>query len=177
MDMIWTSPGALWLLLALPLVWLAHAVARTNFNSRQRWTQAALRSLLLAALALALARPVMSASSSRQSVVYAVDVSHSVSGRAIEEAAEKIDGLGRALRPAHSRIVAFGSTAAVVESTAALRKLAHVDPSRADDAIDRRGTDSKPRSTGRGRSWRPATSRASCSSATAGRPRGTPAQQ
>jgi Ca-activated chloride channel homolog len=141
MDMIWTAPGALWLLLALPLVWLAHAVARTNFNSRQRWTQAALRSLLLAALALALARPVMSASSSRQSVVYAVDVSHSVSGRAIEEAAEKIDGLNRALRPAHSRIVAFGTTAGVVESTAALRTLAQVDPSRANDAIDRRGTD------------------------------------
>ena len=90
-------------------MWLAHLVARTNFNPRQRWLQAALRSLLLAALALALARPVMSASSSRQSVVYVVDVSHSVASRAIEEAAAKIDELNRALRPAHSRIVAFGS--------------------------------------------------------------------
>jgi Ca-activated chloride channel homolog len=139
--MTWTAPGALWLLLALPLVWLAHVVARTNFNSRQRWTQAALRSLLLAALALALARPVMSGSSTRQSVVYAVDVSHSVSSRAIEEAAGKIDELNRALRPAHSRIVAFGTTVATVESTAELRRLAQVDPSRAAEAVDRRGTD------------------------------------
>ncbi len=140
MDMTWTDPGALWLLLALPLVWLAHLVARTNFNSRQRWTQAALRSLLLAALALALARPVMSGSSTQQSVVYAVDVSHSVSSRAIEEAATKIDELNRSLRPAHSQIVAFGTAAATIESTAALRRLAQVDPSKV-EAVDRRGTD------------------------------------
>jgi uncharacterized membrane protein/uncharacterized protein YegL len=141
MDLTWTAPGALWLLLALPLVWLAHVVARTNFNARQRWTQAALRSLLLAALALALARPVMSASSTRQSVVYAVDVSHSVSGRAIEEAAARIDALNSALLPAHSQIVAFGATAAPIESTAALRRLAQLDPSRADQEVNRRGTD------------------------------------
>jgi Ca-activated chloride channel homolog len=141
MGMTWTAPGALWLLLALPLVWLAHVVARTNFNSRQRWTQAALRSLLLAALALALARPVMSGNSTHQSVVYAVDVSHSVSSRAIEEAAGKIEELNRTLRPAHSRIVAFGTTVATVESTADLRRLAQVDPSRVDEAVDRRGTD------------------------------------
>ena len=141
MDMTWTAPGALWLLLAVPLVWLAHLVARTNFNSRQRWTQAALRSLLLAALALALARPVMSASSTRQSVVYAVDVSHSVSGRAVEEAAARIDELTRTLRPAHSRIVAFGTTVATVENTAELRRLAQLDPSRTDQGLDRRGTD------------------------------------
>ena len=43
----WTAPAALWLLAAVPLVWLAHAVARTNFNRRQRWLQAGVRSLLL----------------------------------------------------------------------------------------------------------------------------------
>ena len=32
----WTAPAALWLLLAVPLVWLAHRFARTNFNPRQR---------------------------------------------------------------------------------------------------------------------------------------------
>jgi Ca-activated chloride channel family protein len=137
----WTAPAALWLLLALPIVWLAHLVARTNFNPRQRWLQAGLRSLLLAALALALARPVVSISSTRQSIVFAVDVSHSVSSRAIEEAAAKIDDLTRALRPAHSRIVAFGATVSTVESPAALRQLAQIDPARAPaDLIDRRQT-------------------------------------
>src|SRR3954447_18248801 len=49
----WTAPVALWLLAAVPLVWLAPLVARTTFNRRQRTVQAAIRSLLLAALALA----------------------------------------------------------------------------------------------------------------------------
>jgi hypothetical protein len=58
----WTTPLALWLLAAVPLVWLALGVARTTFNPRQRRLQAAIRSLLLVALALALARPVLSRS-------------------------------------------------------------------------------------------------------------------
>src|SRR5439155_23860296 len=117
----WTSLTPLWLLLAIPLVWLAHVIARTNFNPRQRWLQTTIRSLLLASLVLALGRPVISTSSSRQSIVYVVDVSHSISGRAIEDAAKKIDDLNGAVRPAHFRIVAFGKTATVLTGTNALR--------------------------------------------------------
>lgn len=137
----WTAPGALWLLAAVPAVWLAHFVARTTFNPRQRWLQAAARSLLLAALALAVARPVLSTSAARQSIVYLVDVSHSISSRAIEDAARKIDELNATLHPSHSRIVAFGSTRAVIADTAALRRLAEVDSTSAADTIDRTGSD------------------------------------
>src|SRR5215218_7752778 len=94
----WTAPGALWLLLGVPLVWLAQYIARTNFNPSQRRIQAATRSLMLAALAVALARPVATTSSDRQSIVYVVDVSHSVSSRAIEDAARKIDTFNEGLR-------------------------------------------------------------------------------
>ncbi len=90
MSLTLTDPSALWLLLALPLVWIAPLVSRTNFNARQRWLQAAIRSLVLAAIAGALARPVVATSSSRQSIVYAVDVSHSIGSRAIEDAAARI---------------------------------------------------------------------------------------
>src|SRR6185436_18138429 len=120
----WTSPGALWLLAAVPLVWIALRFARTTFNPRQRRLQAAARSLLLVALAFAIARPVLSTSSPRHSIVYAVDISHSISTKAIEDAARKIDDLNRAASPDHWRIVAFGRTAAVVADTAALRALA-----------------------------------------------------
>jgi uncharacterized membrane protein len=120
----WGAPLALWLLLGVPLVWLAHLVTRTNFNPRQRFTQAAARSLLLTALVLGLARPVISRTSSHQSIVYAVDVSHSVASHALEAAAAKIDELDAALRPAHTRIVTFGRQATTVASTAALRQLA-----------------------------------------------------
>jgi uncharacterized membrane protein len=142
MSLIWTVPSALWLLLAVPLVWLAHLVARTNFNPRQRVVQASVRSLLLAALALALARPLISSSSSRQSVVYAVDVSHSVAGHAIEAAARKIDDLNHELKPAHWRILAFGRTAAPVPTTDALRQFARIDAlTSASPDPDRSGTD------------------------------------
>jgi Ca-activated chloride channel family protein len=136
----WTAPEALWLLAAVPLVWLAHLVARTSFNPRQRRLQAAARSLILAALALALARPVLSTSAPRQSIVYLVDVSHSVSSRAIEDAARKIDELNAGLRPVHRRIVAFGASSATLDDTAALRRLAQSDPSDPAAAIDRNGS-------------------------------------
>lgn len=139
----WTSPGALWLLAAVPLVWTALRFARTTFNPRQRRLQAAARSLLLVALALAIARPVLSTSSPRHSIVYAVDISHSISTKAIEDAARKIDDLNRAASPDHWRIVAFGRGAAVVADTAALRALARIEDTGAAPAnsIDRAGSD------------------------------------
>jgi Ca-activated chloride channel homolog len=136
----WTAPGALWLLAAVPLVWIGLRVSRTTFNPHQRRLQAALRSLLLAAIALAMARPVLSTSSPRHSVVYLVDVSHSISSRAIEDAAATIDGFNARVRPGHWRIVAFGRNAVVLESTAALRRLAPADAN-GGGSLDRGGTD------------------------------------
>ena len=137
-----TDPHALWLLLAIPLVVLAQRLARTNFNPRQRALQTAVRALLLAALALAVARPVLSGSSARQSVVYAVDVSHSVASHAVERAAQRIEDLQAELRPAHSRILAFGKTAMPVASAAELRGIAGLDGEEgAAETLDRAGTD------------------------------------
>ncbi len=124
MTLTWGAPAALWLLLGVPLVWLADLVARTNFNRHQRLLQKVVRSLLLTAVVLALARPVISSSSSHQSVVYAVDVSDSVASHAIDAAAARIDELNRALRPSHTRIVTFGRDAVTLGSTEALRQLA-----------------------------------------------------
>jgi uncharacterized membrane protein/uncharacterized protein YegL len=122
-----TTPAALWLLAIVPTVWFGRWVTRTNFNSRQQMVQAAVRSLVLAALALAAARPVISMGSSALSVVYVVDVSHSISSRAIEDAAASIDRMQAEVRPSHSRIVAFGGDAVAIASTAELRELAKVD--------------------------------------------------
>jgi Ca-activated chloride channel homolog len=142
MGVTWTVPAALWLLVAIPFVWIAPRFGRTTFNSRQRAVQAAIRSLLLAALTLAIARPVIATGSSRQSIVYLVDVSHSISGHAIEDAATRIDDLDRHVRPAHSRIVAFGANAVLVDSTAALRQLAQVDVAKPNGpAVDRSESD------------------------------------
>ncbi len=141
MPITLTVPGALWLLAAIPLVWLARRFGRTNFNPRQQMLQTVCRSLLLAVLALALARPVISMGSARMSVVYLVDVSHSVSSRAITDAAAQIDAIGAELAPAHSRIVAFGSNAAVIDGTTALRDLAALDPASPKSPVQRDGSD------------------------------------
>jgi uncharacterized membrane protein len=142
MVVTWTAPSALWLLLAVPLVWLAVFVARNNFTPPQRWLQASARSLLLGVLAIALARPVVGTETDRQFIVYAVDVSYSVSSAAIEAAAARIDDIDRTVRPSHSRIVAFGSTVAALPDTAALRQLASMDPAgSAVRTVDRQGTD------------------------------------
>jgi Ca-activated chloride channel family protein len=124
MTLTWTNPAALWLLAAVPLLWAAIRFARTNFNPRQRIMQTIVRSLLLTLLVTALARPVVSAGSTHLSVVYVVDVSHSVDAAEITRAAKAIDELNAAARPAHSRIVVFGADAAAVETTEQLRQFA-----------------------------------------------------
>ena len=141
MGLTVTSPGALWLLAAIPLVWVALRFARTNFNPRQQRLQAAMRALLLAVLALALARPVISLESSRTSIVYLVDISHSVASQAIEDAAARIDAITEALQPDHAQVVVFGLEAAPVSGTDALREIAVADPAGEVAPVPREGSD------------------------------------
>lgn len=141
MSLTLAVPGALWLLLVIPLVWIAWQVGRTNFNRRQRLLQAAVRSLLLAVLVFSLARPVLSTRSSRQSIVYLVDVSHSIASRSITEAAAKIDAMNAATRPDAVRILVFGATTTLIPDTAALRRLAAVEPGVETDSVGRGDSD------------------------------------
>jgi Mg-chelatase subunit ChlD len=143
MSLTWTAFGWLWLLLLVPAIWVVLRWSRINFNVRQRRVQAAVRSLVLVALALALARPVLSTGSSRLSIVYLVDISHSIAPRAIDEAAGQIDEFNRVARPAHSRIVAFGTDVTVLDSATDLRRLvdAPVPAAGAPTLVNRSGSD------------------------------------
>lgn len=126
--MTWTAPAALWLLALVPLVWVASWFSRTNFSPRQHLLQQIVRAVVLVALAVALARPVMEMGSSRLSIVYLVDASYSVSSQAVSEAAARIAELNREVRPDHVRIVAFAKDARVVENEAALVALVNAEP-------------------------------------------------
>jgi Ca-activated chloride channel homolog len=141
MSMTIAAPGTLWLLGLVPLVWLALRFGRTNFGRRQRVLQASVRSALIAILALALSRPVISTDSSRQSIVYVVDVSHSIATAALGDAAAKIDRLNADLKPDASRILVFGAKTVILPDTAALRALAAAAPGTDDDRIGRSGSD------------------------------------
>lgn len=141
MNIAWTTPAALWLLIVVPLAWFALRYSRTNFNLRQRILQTIVRSLLLMALVFALAWPVISTGSSKLSVVYLVDVSDSVGLEDISTAAKKIDELNAAVRPAYSHIVAFGTNAATVSGTLELLNFATTEPKTAPPLVMRSGTD------------------------------------
>lgn len=137
----WSTPSALWLLLVVPVIWLVMGITRSTYSKPQRIVQAALRSSLLALVALALARPVVSATSSHLAVVYAVDVSHSVAKTSLLSTADRIDTFNAELHPDHSRILVFGGRSTHIADTAALRALANAEVSPADDPLDRGSTD------------------------------------
>jgi uncharacterized membrane protein len=138
--------GAVWplgLLAALPLVWLLAWRNRTSVARSRVAAAAVLRSLALAAIAAALARPVLHRTTEEVSVVYALDVSRSVSRRFLNEALEWIAQVDARYRPAQSRVVVFADRAELVASVDAARALpltAGDGPAR-DGAIDQGATD------------------------------------
>lgn len=111
-------------LLIVPLLWWVRSRTLTNFNRRQSMLQAAVRSLLVTCLVLALTQPIVYRAARWISVVYAVDVSDSVSADAIAAAARWIDQANRAGRPDDWRIVVFGRSASVLHTSDELRQLA-----------------------------------------------------
>jgi Ca-activated chloride channel homolog len=117
--------AALWplgLLAALLAIWLP---ARRLLRPRGRRTAAAaLRSLALLAIVLALMRPIMLKPSEEISVVYLFDVSGSVSARFVQEALQWAEDLDRGHRPAQSRLLAFAGGTRRFDSFAALRAFA-----------------------------------------------------
>lgn len=124
MSVTFADPRWLWLLAVVPFVCAAVFLTRSTFSPSQRWLQAALRSTVLGLLAAALAQPVVSVSRPRATVVYLVDISHSIASRAIDQAADRIDALNAALRPDRARILTFGADTEAVSDTRALRSIA-----------------------------------------------------
>ncbi len=117
------SPWAIALLLFLPLLWIAALRSRANLSRRHLYIVTAVRSIGLALLVLALARPAWIGISQDVSVVYALDVSRSVSAGFIEEALGWIDRAQAQAAPARMRIIAFADRPAVVQTTDEVRAL------------------------------------------------------
>ena len=102
-----TQAWPLWLLVLLPLMWLAAWRHRTRL-SRWRMTLAvALRSSALAALVLALTQPVLQRTITDISVVYALDVSRSVAPAFVQSALDWMRQANKTGKPAQARYVVF----------------------------------------------------------------------
>ena len=130
------TPWAMALLLVLPLIWVVAFRTRTNLSRKHLVTVAALRSLALAAIVVALSQPVWHGTTREISVVYALDVSRSVAADFIDDALNWIDTAQREHEPSHSNLVVFAKQPAVVADTLAARGLNVVDGTAEFDTAD-----------------------------------------
>src|SRR5262245_47874406 len=114
----------LWLLLALPLLVIAALRHRSTLGRGRMLAALLLRSAALVLLALALARPELHRGIRDVSLVYALDVSRSVSPAFLRSALDWIQEANRKGNPAQVRYVAFADRAVMVDTIADVESLA-----------------------------------------------------
>ena len=137
-DALWP----LWLLILLPALWWMSWRNRRAHDPRRYGSACVLRSAALALVVLALLRPAVLRPVDDVSVVYALDVSHSVRAHDIDASLRWIDAVNARQRPAQTRIVAFAHGARTLDSTNSVRGLELSEDGVASaGAIDRSATD------------------------------------
>ncbi len=124
MTIEFDAASAWWLLAIVPAAWLVASRRVIGQLTRHGLPHLVVRCLIFTALIAALSQPVLSWSSSRTAMIYLVDVSDSIASAAWAHAADVIDRLDGATRPAESRILAFAGGTTPIENTAALRRMA-----------------------------------------------------
>jgi Mg-chelatase subunit ChlD len=137
-----SSAWPLILLAALPAVWLLGVRSRAAIGRGRTLTAASLRCLALVLIAVALMHPVLRIGDERISVVYAIDISRSISPAFVESALGWIADSDRRHRPAHSRVLAFADKASLLDTPDAVRALRVAAEGEAGgEAIDQSATD------------------------------------
>jgi len=107
-----------WLLLVaiVPYFFLLRIVSLTDLSVGQQVVQSTLRSLVIAGLAIALARPSWVTRDSRVATVVLVDVSDSVSDKQLDAARSYLADLAKAKGDGSLQVVAFAEKPAVVRA-------------------------------------------------------------
>ena len=106
----------LWLLAGLPLIWLLAWTHRSAISRRRVAGAALLRSAALAMLCIALMGPTLNRRVDDVSVVYALDISHSISPAFLRSALDWIGEANARYQPAQVRYVVFADKAKLVNS-------------------------------------------------------------
>ncbi len=112
----------LWLLAALPLIWIAARRLGSSPGGRVA-LGAALRSLALMLVVAALMQPLLVVPLRGISIVYALDVSHSISPECVRAALDWIEAADAHGRPAQARYVVFGDRARLLDRIDAARSI------------------------------------------------------
>jgi Ca-activated chloride channel family protein len=134
------STWPLLLLLLVPVLWWLSLRTRTSLSRRHLYVATILRSLAVAMLALALTRPQWNSGASDVSVVYALDVSRSVSSSFIDSALKWIGDADREAKPAQARYLAFADRAVLFEGIDGLSKVPVTQEGSAPGAVNQSQT-------------------------------------
>ncbi len=108
------SPIALTLVGLVPLLFFGLSISLADLPRAQRWLGVTLRALLVACLALALARVARTTDATRISTVFLVDVSESVTDASLERAQQRVQAAWTARGDNDVQVVTFASDAQLV---------------------------------------------------------------
>lgn len=100
-------PGALYLIAIVPVFYLLRVLSLTDLSLAQQLTQATLRSLVIAGIAIALARPSWITEENHVATVVLVDVSDSVSDKQLAAARDYVDQIEAAIGEGNLQLVTF----------------------------------------------------------------------
>src|SRR4029077_11944981 len=109
-------PQTLWLLVALPAIWLLGFAARGDHAPRRLLGGVVLRSFTLTLLILAIGQPRLFVREEAVSVVYALDISRSIAPASVSGALEWIRLANTRFQPAEARYLVFADRARYVAS-------------------------------------------------------------
>src|SRR5215831_4831434 len=132
-----------WPLVLLPIIpylWWVQRRTLTDLSPRHLQLAGAVRSTIVALIALALMQPVLYRSGAFVSAVYMLDVSESVSPQAIQSAIQWIQQTNGAGHPDHARFIPFAANSTVLENVDQLKDV-QVASSASRGSIDQSGTD------------------------------------
>jgi uncharacterized membrane protein len=107
-------PDALYLAAIVPVFYLLRVLSLTDLSLAQQLTQATLRSLVIAGIAIALARPSWITEQSKVSTVALIDVSDSVSDKQLAAARAYLDTIEAATGDGNLQLVTFAEKPLVV---------------------------------------------------------------
>lgn len=128
------------LFLLIPYLWWVLRNTLTDLTPKHLQLAGAVRSAIVALIALALMQPVIYRSGAWVSVVYLLDVSQSVSPQAIQSAIQWIQQTNAAGHPDHARFVPFGANASIFDNLDKLKEVRVADAA-SGGSIDQSGTD------------------------------------
>ncbi len=113
-ELVLLAPRFLFVLAALPFFAFATRFSLADLPRAQRWLGVLVRALLVAALALALARPARTTDSTKVSAIFVVDVSDSMSDAALERARAAVTEARAARGENDVQLVTFARSARAV---------------------------------------------------------------